>query len=241
MAAADGVRTCSVEGCGGKFLARGYCSTHYSRFCRGQLIDSPVKGKMRSTELCSVEGCDRKYWSRGYCSSHLSRFYRGAPLDSLIGGIVRKKQSKCSVEGCVHRSRRFLNGFCQAHYTRNRMGQDLNAPIKGDADRINNNGYIRRLVPEGTVGAKCNTGGKKFWILEHRYVMQCHIGRPLGRRENVHHINGVKTDNRLENLELWSTSQPSGQRVEDKISWCIEFLHHYIDLLQQRGWSLTKV
>jgi hypothetical protein len=64
-------------------------------------------------------------------------------------------------------------------------------------------------------------------ILEHRWVVERRIGRRLLSHEEVHHINGVRDDNRDENLELWSTSQPAGQRVEDKVAWAKELLALY--------------
>jgi hypothetical protein len=70
-----------------------------------------------------------------------------------------------------------------------------------------------------------NIGGKQQ--KEHRRVMSQHLGRDLLPHETVHHKNGVRDDNRIENLELWSKSQPYGQRLDDKIAWAIEFLETY--------------
>jgi hypothetical protein len=64
---------------------------------------------------------------------------------------------------------------------------------------------------------------------EHRHVYEQHHGIKLLPGQNIHHINGNRSDNRIENLELWDTSQPKGQRVEDKIKFYFELVQRYKD------------
>ena len=69
------------------------------------------------------------------------------------------------------------------------------------------------------VGKEYPGSNRTGWILHHRYLMEQHLDRHLERREHIHHKNGRRDDNRLENLELWALdhANPAGVRPYDKI------------------------
>lgn len=89
---------------------------------------------------------------------------------------------------------------------------------------IDKKGYVHIWKP-GHPNAVMGYG--KQYVLEHRLVMSEHLGRALFRHENVHHKNGKRDDNRLENLELWTTMQPAGKRPKDLIQFAKEVLKLY--------------
>lgn len=82
-------------------------------------------------------------------------------------------------------------------------------------------GYVKIWAPDHP-----NAQGRG-WIREHIKVMSEVLGRPLLPGETPHHKNGVRSDNRPENLELWVRSQPSGQRATDLLAWAREIVARY--------------
>lgn len=136
----------------------------------------------------------------------------------------------CLVDGCINRTH--AKGLCLKHYMRQqrtgstectRTPGGYQRRIPGEPRYLDKqSGYVSTWDPDHP-HASPSTG----YVLEHVYVMTNHLGRRLYPDENVHHKNGDRADNRLTNLELWSTKQPPGQRVEDKVAWAKEILARY--------------
>lgn len=145
------------------------------------------------------------------CSSECRRQRRN---QTNYAAKVNRPASRCShPEGCDRPE--VAQGLCDLHYRRV-------ITKKGDLGPVG-----RVISPKGTPCRKASGYVMIERKFEHRLVMEQVLGRPLLPTENVHHVNGVRDDNRRENLELWSSWQPAGQRVADKVAWAIELLALY--------------
>lgn len=198
------------------------CQAHYLRWRKhgDPLADVPIRTKIGLDGLCLVDGCANQRTARGYCGPHYNRWRRYGEPEA--GGTFRKYTASdpCQVDGCTLNAK--CRGWCTKHHARwVRHGDPTyEREITG---HVHHSGY-RYVSAPGHPNAS-----KHGWLAEHRKVMSDHLGRPLVKGENVHHMNGDKLDNRFENLELWTTSQPKGQRVTDKLRWARELIALYED------------
>lgn len=173
--------------------------------------------------MCTIDNCSNKVNARGYCSNHYRAWRKfGDPL-----GMSEKHKATfvkiCTIEKCGRPKK--AKGLCSMHSQRLHRHQDPLKVIKREKlPRTLVNKKDRYFAVDANGHPNANKAGK---ILEHRLVMALHIGRPLTKDETVHHINGDRQDNRLENLELWSGKQPAGQRIKDKIKYAKEILALY--------------
>lgn len=193
-------KTCSLEGCPNTNFAKTWCHRHY--------------GAWRKTgDPLGLEHL-RKVHRRRDAGGPKWQELEDATLDD-----ARILEGLCKVVGCPKSGTAGYN-LCSMHYGRfhkyGRVGPVDTFGVKKDQDgyRINKTGY--RLKTEN---------GKN--IYQHREVYEAYLGRKLESFENIHHINGVRDDNRIENLEMWVTTQPAGQRVQDLVKWAKEILQRY--------------
>lgn len=74
--------------------------------------------------------------------------------------------------------------------------------------KLTSNGYVLVWTHQNSLYR--TMADARGYVAEHRLVMAKSLSRPLRKGENVHHINGNKTDNRLENLQLMRVSHAAG-------------------------------
>lgn len=183
--------------------------------------------KRQAQIKCSIDECPRGATAaRGLCPAHYRRWREGLPVDVVLP-VRAKNVGLCSITGC--RKPSHTRGWCRTHYARfYRTGEAGTAkPLK-------------RAKGEGSCGETTNgyhivsVNGRRRSA--HRLAMEALLGRELIPGETVHHANGQRSDNRTDgplvnfrsgNLELWSSWQPAGQRVSDKIDFAVDLLGEY--------------
>lgn len=165
--------------------------------------------------MCSFDGCDKKIKAKGLCTGHWRQQHEGQELKPI-------GPKQCKFPDCERKY--YSTGYCQGHYAQYQRGDEVRA-IRRMAPRgtgtVNDQGYVWLYKPDHPNATEYGR------VAEHRFVMSQKLDRPLLPEENVHHKNGIRADNRPENLELWTKSQPPGQRAVDKLKWAKEIIALY--------------
>lgn len=205
------VKQCQGPECIRFSKSKGLCEAHAKQRRKGQAL-KPLRVPRPANSRCEGPECNNNAQVSGLCTGHYQQSWKGQELVPLQ---KRNKGQTCSLSYCDKDAASL--GYCHGHVWQFKNKGTL-TPIK---DQKGDMGW--KKDDRGYVIRHRNNRLER----QHRVVMEEHLGRPLLPKENVHHKNGIRDDNRIENLELWSHSQPYGQRVEDKTAWAIEWLRVY--------------
>lgn len=223
---------CSVEGCERPSAEDRYCKGHRQRLLRGTPVGGPFVCEEPVSKVCQADDCGRVRAYRHFCDAHHRRSKEGR-MDDPIQTRRTYTKNECEISGCSSKIKAI--GLCSLHYQRRIEGRPMDSPPRwsvGMGRWPDPKGYMYCVVPSDTPGAKPVKGnGLVSCMLEHRYVMQQHLGRPLrGRSEQVHHKDGNRSNNNVNNLELKVGAHGSGISITDGAIAHIAYLEMYSGL-----------
>jgi hypothetical protein len=246
--------TVTCTGCGALIekrvtdVARSKTNRFFCPDCPGSAARKPRTGMEM---VCALSTCEVTFYRRPSeirtdggtcCSPRCAALYRAEQLDGPTWLTATCENATCRKLFEHPRSqgpRRFCSPECSGHastkitlHCEQCGGEYIGRPQEGRRfcsrlcfydhqwqnreGKIDDNGY--RWITAERNGPM---------VLEHRHVMSVSLGRPLRESETVHHRNGQRADNRIENLELWASVHPRGQRVLDLVEWAQELLNTY--------------
>ena len=115
-------------------------------------------------------------------------------MKDTLGRENRKiPDRRCNECTTVYRPKRLGSKYCSRICSWKNNGKNHGQNVDHETWWLDGKGYITGRVWRN---------GKCIKIGQHRWIMEQHLGRPLGKTKELHHINGIKTDNRIENLEF---------------------------------------
>ncbi len=175
-----------------------------------------------------------------YCSIPCSAVGRRADTDADVASKTNCVVCGAAITrarrpgGTIYRLRRICSSECRRKFKLAEHERLRPADEREVQRHVTSQGYIRLRFPN-------KNGVKGREVLEHRLVMEQHLGRELLPEETVHHKNGDRAFNDLSNIELFSSRHGPGQRVIDKVAFAIEMMTLYPDFVAEAGYKLVKV